>query len=215
MSSYSEYASFFFVFTYFFSLLLTGPLLLPPFPFYPISDWIALNVLRSVALSTNSVAASVEPVIQQQFFTLSPMQGQDAFGGAAGPSGTTGHSIMNETPTTSSMLAALHDTFGANTLDTGAPDSFMTMGFGDPSVTVSHHDGGNTMFGDYGAGTPFDVPSFTPQELGLSDASSVHSHSSAASVSGGASAEREQASPESGVGGGVTSVKEEIVSGAP
>lgn len=34
------------------------------------SDWIALNVLRAVALSTNSVAASVEPVIQQQFFNL-------------------------------------------------------------------------------------------------------------------------------------------------
>ena len=167
-----------------------------------------------MALSTNSVAASVEPVIQQQFFTLSPMQGQDAFGGTTGPAGTAGHSIMNETPTTSSMLAALHDSFGASSLDASASETFISISFGDPSVAVTHHDGAATMFGDYGAGTPFDVPAFTPQELGMSDASSVHSHSSTASVSGGGSTKQEQASPESGVGV-IASVKEEIVSGAP
>ncbi|KAI5124971.1 hypothetical protein M0805_007397 [Coniferiporia weirii] len=136
-----------------------------------LDDWIALNVLRTVALSTNSVAASVEPVIQQQFFTLSPMQGQDQFS-AGGPA----HAILNDTPTTTSMLAALHDTFGNGSLDAGSADSYMTMGFVDPSAS---HDAG--MFGEYTTGTGFDVPAFTPQDLGLgSDASSVHSseHSS-------------------------------------
>ncbi|THH11732.1 hypothetical protein EW145_g448 [Phellinidium pouzarii] len=134
-----------------------------------LDDWIALNVLRTVALSTNSVAASVEPVIQQQFFTLSPLQSQDQFapGGSA-------HTILGDAPTTSSMLAALHDPFGNGPLDASAADSYMAMGFGDPNAT---HDAG--MFGEYGTGTAFDVPGFTP--LGLNgDASSVHSseHSS-------------------------------------
>ncbi|KAL5507973.1 hypothetical protein ACEPAH_5591 [Sanghuangporus vaninii] len=139
-----------------------------------LDDWIGLNVLRSVALSTNSVAASVEPVIQQQLFTMSPMQGQEQYvTGATGPAGA---SILNDTPTTSSMLAALHDSFGGNGLDaTGAFDSGMSMSFVDPSG-VSHDAG---MFGDYGSGNAFDVPAFTPQDLGLnSDAASVHSNAS-------------------------------------
>lgn len=137
------------------------------------SDWIALNVLRTVALSTNSVAASVEPVIQQQFFTLSPMQGQEQFGG-----GTAGaHAMLGDGPTTSSMLAALQDPFAGSALDpSGATDPYMAMGFG-----VDHsgaHDSSG-MFGEYGAGGAFDVPGFTPHDLGLnSDAASVHSHAS-------------------------------------
>ena len=137
-----------------------------------------MNVLRNVALSTNSVAASVEPVIQQQLFTMSPMQGQEQYvTGATGPAGGAGpHAILNDTPTTSSMLAALHDSFGGNGLDaTGAFDSSMSMSFVDPSG-VSHDAG---MFGDYGSGNAFDVPAFTPQDLGLnSDAASVHSNAS-------------------------------------
>ena len=74
------------------------------------SDWIALNVLRNVALSTNSVAASVEPVVQQQFFSLSPMPGQESF-----PNTTMAH-----TPTTTSMLAALQADSFAGTLDPAA-----------------------------------------------------------------------------------------------
>lgn len=137
------------------------------------SDWIALNVLRNVALSTNSVAASVEPVIQQQFFTLSPMNGQEYTGAAQ----TT---MLSETPTTSSMLAALHESFSAGPLDPHSADSYMSMGFVDP--TNPSHDEGmpnvNGMFGDFG-GPSFDVPSFTPHDLGLNnDASSVHSASS-------------------------------------
>ncbi|KAJ8456330.1 hypothetical protein ONZ45_g18764 [Pleurotus djamor] len=46
-----------------------------------LDDWIAVGVLRSVALSTNVVAASVEPVMQQQFYNpMSPMAGQESFG---------------------------------------------------------------------------------------------------------------------------------------
>ncbi|KAG8952661.1 hypothetical protein FRC04_004023 [Tulasnella sp. 424] len=84
-----------------------------------LDDWIALNVLRSVALSTNSVQASVEPVMQHQYLALSPMPGQE-FTGTATSTGNAvlpthqHHSsltaqLMDHTPTTSSMLAALHD----------------------------------------------------------------------------------------------------------
>lgn len=106
-----------------------------------LDDWIALNVLRSVALSTNSVAASVEPVIPQQFFTLSPMAGQENFSASLDARNT----LMSQTPTTSSMLAALNDTFPPNALDPSGsfnsgsfPMSYMdttasqsTMGYSD------------------------------------------------------------------------------------
>lgn len=83
------------------------------------SDWISLTVLRAVALSTNSVAASVEPVMQQQFLSMSPMVGQDTFGALdRGPGGIMG---LN-TPTTSSMLAALNEPF-ASTTTNGNPFS--------------------------------------------------------------------------------------------
>ncbi|KAG9024169.1 hypothetical protein FRB95_012023 [Tulasnella sp. JGI-2019a] len=87
-----------------------------------LDDWIALNVLRSVALSTNSVQSSVEPVMlqqqQQQYLALSPMPGQEftnttAENGSSAssslPSGINGitATLMDQTPTTSSMLAAL------------------------------------------------------------------------------------------------------------
>lgn len=126
-----------------------------------------------MALSTNSVAASVEPVIQQQFFTLSPMNGQEY----AGPTPST---MLSETPTTSSMLAALHESFSAGPLDPNNTDSYMSMNFVDP--TNAPHDDGmtnvNGMFGDF-SGPSFDVPTFTPQDLGLNaDAASVHTASS-------------------------------------
>lgn len=128
-------------------------------------------MLRSVALSTNSVAASVEPVIQQQFFTMSPMQGQEQY-----VASTAGHSVLGETPTTSSMLAALHDSFGNTGLDASGFDSGMTMGFVDPGP-VSQDNG--SIFGDYSSGNAFDVSSFGPQDLGInSDAASVHSSTS-------------------------------------
>ena len=87
------------------------------------SDWISLTVLRAVALSTNSVAASVEPVMQQQFLSMSPMVGQDSFGAIdRAPSGIMG---LN-TPTTSSMLAALNEPFASVTANGNpfSPTSF-------------------------------------------------------------------------------------------
>ncbi|EMD40705.1 hypothetical protein CERSUDRAFT_149026 [Gelatoporia subvermispora B] len=132
-----------------------------------LDDWIGLNVLRTVALSTNSVAASVEPVMQQQFFTLSPMVGQESFG--------TTHT-MAQTPTTSSMLAALQqDTFGAGALDpaSGAfgADAFGSLSYMDTSPSQDDgmpvHSSGLS-FPDYVSGSgPFDVGAFTPQDLGL------------------------------------------------
>lgn len=130
------------------------------------SDWIALNVLRSVALSTNSVAASVEPVIQQQFFTLSPMTGQEPFPNPGA------HSILNDTPTTSSMLAALHESFSGGPLDAASnsfnSDSYVSMSYVEPNGT---HDEGmsnvGNMFGDYNPTASFDVSSFTPDLAGM------------------------------------------------
>ncbi|KAL0579697.1 hypothetical protein V5O48_002327 [Marasmius crinis-equi] len=90
-----------------------------------LDDWIAVNVLRSVALSTNSVAASVEPMMQQQFFSLSPMAGQENFNSLD----VRPQHLMAHTPTTSSMLAALqNDPFPAGSIDPSA--SFNSDGYG-------------------------------------------------------------------------------------
>jgi len=138
------------------------------------SDWIAVNVLRNVALSTTSVAASVEPVIQQQFFSLSPMAGQESFNGMEARSQQ--HAI-NRTPTTSSMLAALQqDPFPTGALDTSGP-GFGSDAYGglnymdatsvppDDSITSVHQAG--LSFSDYATANTFDVASFTSQDLSL------------------------------------------------
>ncbi|KAI0832450.1 hypothetical protein BC628DRAFT_1309037 [Trametes gibbosa] len=139
-----------------------------------LDDWIALNVLRNVALSTNSVAASVEPVMQQQFFTLSPMAGQESFPNTLDVRPAVG---MAHTPTTSSMLAALQaDTFAGGTLDPAAtsfgPDAFGPLSYLDGSSSqddLAVHTSGLS-FPDYGSST-FEVPAFTPQDLGISTTS--------------------------------------------
>lgn len=140
------------------------------------SDWIALNVLRNVALSTTSVAASVEPVMQQQFFTLSPMVGQENFGSNLDTRSQ--HHMMSHTPTTSSMLAALQqDSFSANSLD-AAPFSHEAFGlpaFMDTTTPHDDHLGGvhtSLAFPDYVSGNnhTFDVAAFTPQDLGIGSA---------------------------------------------
>ncbi|EIW61931.1 uncharacterized protein TRAVEDRAFT_70167 [Trametes versicolor FP-101664 SS1] len=136
-----------------------------------LDDWIALNVLRNVALSTNSVAASVEPVMHQQFFTLSPMAGQESFPNTLDVRPT---APMAHTPTTSSMLAALQaDSFASGTLDPAATsfgaDAFGSLHYLEGASSqddLSVHTSGLS-FPDYGAG-PFDVPAFTPQDLGIS-----------------------------------------------
>jgi len=136
-----------------------------------LDDWIALNVLRSVALSTNSVAASVEPVMQQQFLSLSPMAGQESFSSLdVRPQ----HHIMNQTPTTSSMLAALQqDPFPSTSIDPSAFNNdafglstYMDTGLQDDSIPVNPS---GLSFPDYvSSNTSFDVATFTPQDLGIS-----------------------------------------------
>ncbi|KAF7352782.1 RFX-type winged-helix domain-containing protein [Mycena venus] len=135
-----------------------------------LDDWIAVNVLRSVALSTNSVAASVEPVMQQQFFTVSPMAGQENFN--SGP-----QHLMAHTPTTSSMLAALqNDPFPSGSLDPSSSafnsDAYGSLGYmdtsppgQDDSLSAGAVHQSSLSFGDFsGSGNGFD--SFT-QDLGM------------------------------------------------
>ncbi|PVF93725.1 hypothetical protein CPB86DRAFT_818571 [Serendipita vermifera] len=147
-----------------------------------LDDWIALNVLRAVALSTNSVAASVEPVIQQQFFSLSPpMAAGTEYAATAGMGGA----IMDHTPT-NSILAALNESsftapdnsFSSSSLD-GSSSYVGNSGFGslDGMNFMDHqnHNGSSTMVGGEGLiggvsgvdmtfGDPsFDVNSFTQE----------------------------------------------------
>ncbi|KAI0045297.1 hypothetical protein FA95DRAFT_131200 [Auriscalpium vulgare] len=153
-----------------------------------LDDWIALNVLRSVALSTTSVAASVEPVMQQHFFTLSPMIGQEAFGNNM--DSRPAHQVMSHTPTTSSMLAALQqDAYPAGALDGstafnsdnyGLPAYMDTSAAQDDPLANVHQSG--LSFSDYvtGSGNAFDVAAFNPQDLnmGASGASAANEHDS-------------------------------------
>ncbi|KAJ7498915.1 hypothetical protein FB451DRAFT_1427446 [Mycena latifolia] len=137
-----------------------------------LDDWIAVNVLRSVALSTNSVAASVEPVMQQQFFTLSPMAGQESFNSMD----VRPQHLMAHTPTTSSMLAALqNDPFPAGSLDPSTSafnsDAYGSLSYMDTSASQDDslppvHQS-SLSFGDFsGSGNTFDVSGF-PQDLGM------------------------------------------------
>ncbi|KAH8094783.1 hypothetical protein BXZ70DRAFT_946038 [Cristinia sonorae] len=135
-----------------------------------LDDWIALNVLRSVALSTNSVAASVEPVMQQQYLSLSPMAGQESFSSLD----VRPHHVMNQTPTTSSMLAALQqEPFNTGSVDPSSfsndafgLSSYMDTGLQDESIPVNPS---GLSFPDYVSGTAsFDMSGFTPQDLGIS-----------------------------------------------
>ena len=106
--------------------------------------------------------------MQQQFFSLSPMAGQESFG-------PTGH-VLAHTPTTSSMLAALQqDSFHAgggldhNATSQFGGDAYSGMGgfidnmdtAGSTSVVVD--DGATAgLFGDYSS-SGFDA--FGPGEL--------------------------------------------------
>ncbi len=146
------------------------------------SDWIAVNVLRSVALSTNSVAASVEPVMQQQYFTLSPMAGQESFGSMdVRPS-----SLMAHPPTTSSMLAALQtDPFPAPSLDPGSSafgsDAYGSIQYMDPSTSQedalsTSHQAGLTFTDFSGSGGTFDVGSYS-HDLAISASATPTSES--------------------------------------
>ncbi|KAG1754047.1 uncharacterized protein EDB91DRAFT_1043481 [Suillus paluster] len=145
-----------------------------------LDDWIAVNVLRSVALSTNSVAASVEPVMQQQFFSLSPMAGQESFNTMESRSA---QHVMSHTPTTSSMLAALQqDPFPTGALDASSSgfnaDAYGGLNYMDTSVQPEDgippvHQSGLS-FSDYAPGNSFDVASFATQDLGMNTSSGTN-----------------------------------------
>lgn len=152
-----------------------------------LDDWIAVSVLRSVALSTNSVAASVEPAMQQQFFSLSPMAGQESFNSLD----VRPQQMM--TPTTSSMLAALQggDPFPSGPLDPAGPSTFNGDAYGalsymDTSTTAQEE----TSNGPSGLGYPdfsnppppnsYGVDSFpSSRDLNLGGAPSATTNSSA------------------------------------
>lgn len=121
--------------------------------------------------------------MQQQFFTISPMAGQENFGSMDGrPQG-----LMAHTPTTSSMLAALqHDTFSGASLDPTSSafnsDAYGTLSYmdttnaQDDSLPSVHQSGLN--FSDFsGPGNSFDVSGYTSQELGLSSSATPASDS--------------------------------------
>ncbi|EJU06176.1 hypothetical protein DACRYDRAFT_45233 [Dacryopinax primogenitus] len=118
-----------------------------------LDDWIALHVLRDVALSTNSVAASIDP--QQQYLNMSPMPGDDnifpneymqPFQAPAQPAAAQ--------PTTSStMMAALTaDNTYPEPLDGSAPGAGFSFPLGtlDFSNLDPQASGGNTVSSNTG-----------------------------------------------------------------
>ena len=111
--------------------------------------------------------------MHQQFFSLSPMAGQESFGSLD----VRPQHLMANTPTTSSMLAALqHDSYGSGSLDPSASafntDAYGPMSYMDTSATqddglASGHQPGLSFSDFAGPGNTFDVSSFTSQELGI------------------------------------------------
>ncbi|KAI0036828.1 hypothetical protein K488DRAFT_75815 [Vararia minispora EC-137] len=140
-----------------------------------LDDWIALNVLRNVALSTSSVAASVEPVMQQHFMGLDSMMASDSSFGASGS-----QPLLGQTPTTSSMLAALHqDPFPSGPLDGASSFNPENYGLSYLDAGAAHDDPlavhpGGLGFSEYGSGSSFDVGGFMPQDLGLGSSAGEH-----------------------------------------
>ena len=120
----------------------------------------------------------------QQFFSLSPMAGQESFGAG-------GH-VLAHTPTTSSMLAALQQDSFHTGLDHNSASQFSSDAYGGMggfidsmdtagSTGVVVDDGGATgLFGDYsssgfdafGPGELSTITSATP-EVGSTEESSV------------------------------------------
>ncbi|KAF8341398.1 uncharacterized protein EI90DRAFT_3116538 [Cantharellus anzutake] len=117
-------------------------------------DWIGLSVLRTVALSTNSVAQSVDPLLQQQFLTLSPAN--TGFTGGLDNSATNGgqHVAHNGLggPHGNLLASAMHDPFGPSPSSSYPYDS---LGFGHMDTTGSGPGGASGLagFGDFTNGT--------------------------------------------------------------
>ena len=129
-------------------------------------------------------------MMQQQFFSLSPMAGQESFGNPLDVRPT----MLAQTPTTSSMLAALQaDTFGGvlgdPTATTFGADSFAPLSYLDPSPVGGPGDdplavGAGLSFPDYvnvSGTSAFDPAAFTTQDLGISASGTPPSTSNSAS----------------------------------
>lgn len=110
--------------------------------------------------------------MQQQYFTLSPMAGQENFGSMDVRPST----LMAHTPTTSSMLAALqNDPFPSTSLDPGSSafnsDAYGSMQYMDPTNSQEDlstgHQAGLTFTDFSGSGNAFDVGSY-PHDLAIS-----------------------------------------------
>ncbi|KAG8831076.1 hypothetical protein FRC17_003707 [Serendipita sp. 399] len=127
-----------------------------------LDDWIALNVLRAVALSTNSVAASVEPVIQQQFFTLSPNMGAGAEYGAAPGMGSM-MAALNESPYVQSEAS-----FPAGSLDASSSSYTASSTFGSlDAMNFIDHQGQGLSGGDALLGAGVGVGDMTFSDAGF------------------------------------------------
>lgn len=109
--------------------------------------------------------------MQQQFFTLSPMVGQESFNTLdVRPQ----PHLMAHTPTTSSMLAALqHDPFPSGSLDPTSSafnsDAYGSLSYMDTSANQddSGHPSGLS-FPDFTTnGNSYDVSNFANQDLGM------------------------------------------------
>jgi len=106
--------------------------------------------------------------MQQQYFGLSPMAGQESFG-------VDGRSnLMAQTPTTSSMMAALQAGDFAPTLDPTSfgADAYTGMGYMDPNVghddSLSSGHQAALGYADYtSSGHAYDGTTFNPQDLGV------------------------------------------------
>ena len=112
-----------------------------------------MSVLRTVALSTNSVAQSVDPLLQQQFLTLSPAN--PGFPGAYDSSAAHGqHASQNGAhglgASSGAMLGStMHDPFGPSPSSSYPYDS---LSFGHMDTTGSGTSG-MVGFGDFANGT--------------------------------------------------------------
>ncbi len=112
-----------------------------------------MSVLRTVALSTNSVAQSVDPLLQQQFLTLSPAN--SGFTGAFDTSASHGqHTTQNGAhglgvPSGAMLGSTIHDPFGASPSSSYPYDS-LSFGHMDTAGSGPSGMGG---FGDFANGT--------------------------------------------------------------
>lgn len=135
-----------------------------------------MNVLRSVALSTNSVAASV-PAMQQpyaqpssqpparHFLALSPMAGQESFNAVETRLPPNSQNTIL-TPTTTHMLNALQHGAFPNESSNFSGDGYNPLSFMEnPEPHSESSVDPSLAFSGFNGASSFDVPTFTPQDL--------------------------------------------------